>query len=369
MSNYYNKDALKNSLAPEQVFDLLEEWGGQPTWENNNCIVCDTICHNSPGEGSHKLYYYFNTHLFHCFTDCLDSTFDIFELCIKIVKNQRDLKWELYEAMSYIASYFGIEGERFPKEEQEQELEDWEVFKRHDFQVPQVLQIPVLPEYNPLILTRFSYPRIKRWEQEGIKAEISRTNLIGYYPGNDQITIPHFDINNRLIGIRGRFLSEELANRYGKYKPLLVNKTLYTHPLSMNLYNLNNSKNNIKRSKVAIVLESEKATMQYQSYYGKENDISVACCGSSLSGYQVNLLKTLGVNEIILAFDRQFQEIGDEEFKRLKAKLINLRNRFKNTVKITIIFDKNMITSYKASPLDEGKEKFEQLLKERLIFE
>lgn len=65
-----------------------------------------------------------------------------------------------------------------------------------------------------------------------------------------------------------------------------------------------------------------------------------------------------GAEEIVLALDRQFQEINDDEYKKLKTKLIKMNNKFKNYVKVSIIFDKNMITGYKAAPLDEGKEKF-----------
>jgi hypothetical protein len=74
-----------------------------------------------------------------------------------------------------------------------------------------------------------------------------------------------------------------------------------------------------------------------------------------------------GAEEIIVAFDRQFQEIGDKEFQHLKTNLLKLHNKYKNFVKITFIFDKNMITGYKASPIDEGPEKFLQLFKERIV--
>ena len=227
--------------------------------------------------------------------------------------------------------------------------------------------IPILKEYNPIILTRFLYPRIEKWEQEGIKPEINRRNLIGYYQGNDQIVIPHFDINNRLIGIRGRYVSAAAADRYGKYRPLMVCNQLYSHPLSMNLYNINHSKDIIKERHIAIIFEGEKSTLQYQSFYGIDNDISVACCGSSVSVCQMNILKSLDVREIILAFDRQFQEIGDEEFKKLKAKLLHIYLKYKNSLKISIIFDKDKITPYKASPTDQGCKIFEKLLKERMM--
>lgn len=111
----------------------------------------------------------------------------------------------------------------------------------------------------------------------------------------------------------------------------------------------------------------EKSCLLYKSYFGLDNDISVACCGSSLSAYQVQLLMEAGAEEIIIAFDRQFQEIGDKEFKHLKANLLKLHNKYKNYVKITFIFDSKMLTGYKDSPIDLGPEIFLKLFKERIV--
>jgi len=87
--------------------------------------------------------------------------------------------------------------------------------------------------------------------------------------------------------LRGRSLSEEDAQLYGKYRPIRVNNTIYNHPLGMNLYNLNNSRFNISKIKKAIIFESEKSTLLYQTYFGFDNDISTACCGSNISAYQM----------------------------------------------------------------------------------
>lgn len=363
MSRYYDKDQLKQQLAIEQIYDLLEAWGAEPEFTDFG-LISQTICHNLPGEGSRKLYFYSNTQLFHCYTGCIDPSFDIFELCIKVMRNQKQVRWEMYDAMDYIASYFGINGIEIA--DNNAELEDWKIIKRHKIEVWKPVTSIQLPEYNSEVLSRFLYPRLRHWEQEGILPEVSRRNQIGYYPGGEQITIPHYDINNRLIGIRGRALSQDEAERFGKYRPLKANGQLYNHPLSMNLYNLNNSKDNIRRSGVAIVFESEKACLQYESYYGIEEDISVGVCGSSLSAYQVYLLRSVGAKEIILAFDRQFQEIGDSEFQRLKAKLNHIYRKYGQLVKVSAVFDKYKITGYKAAPIDEGREKFEILLRERM---
>ena len=109
MSRYYDKDELKSKLELEQIYDLIEAWGGEPEYVDGG-LISQTICHNLPGEGSRKLYYYENTKLFRCYTGCIDPTFDIFDLCIKVKKKQEDKKWELYDAMDYIAGYFGFDG-------------------------------------------------------------------------------------------------------------------------------------------------------------------------------------------------------------------------------------------------------------------
>ena len=135
---------------------------------------------------------------------------------------------------------------------------------------------------------------------------------IAYDPVMCGIVIPHYNIDNKLIGIRERTLIKEEESN-GKYKPAILNYQMYNHALGFNLYNLNNSKENIRRIKKAIVFEGEKSCLLFASYFGVENDISVAVCGSNLTAYQVQLLKLLDVEEIIIAFDKQFKEIGDVE--------------------------------------------------------
>ena len=119
--------------------------------------------------------------------------------------------------------------------------------------------------------------------------------------------------------------------------------------------------------KKVIVFEGEKSPLLYESYFGMENDISVACCGSNLSSYQVKLLLDLGVEEIIIAFDKQFKELGDEEHKGWVKKLKDINNKYSKQVKISFMFDKWGLLNYKDSPIDAGPEKFLELFKKRII--
>jgi len=146
----------------------------------------------------------------------------------------------------------------------------------------------VLKEYDDTILSRFNYDvKIRPWLDEGISQEVLNNAEIGYFPGADQITIPHFDKDGRFIGLRGRYLCEADCELYGKYRPVYTNGQLYNHPLGMNLYNFNNSRRNIPRVKKAIVFEGEKSVLKYQTYFGFDCDISAACCGSNLTAFQM----------------------------------------------------------------------------------
>ena len=162
---------------------------------------------------------------------------------------------------------------------------------------------------------------------------------------------------------------KEEAEQYGKYRPVRIGNQIYSHPLGLNLYNLNNSRCVIPKVRKAIVFEGEKSPLLFASYFGQENDITVAVCGSSLSSYQVQLLLDLGVEEIIIAFDKQFQVLGDKEHQGWVKKLKDINKKYSKYVKISYMFDKQGILGYKSSPIDEGKEKFIQLFQNRIIIE
>ena len=359
----FDKSKIKESLSTENIFDLLTEWGGDPEYTDFG-ILSTTICHNVPGEGSRKLYYYENSTLFKCYTGC-DSTFDIFELAMKVFDIQKRREMDLNDAVRYVAARFGLSGDYV---EEEDVSEDWKLLDNYD----RLTEIEVkdysvcLKEYDSTVLDRLNYSlKLLPWLDEGISQKVIDEARIGYYPGADMITIPHFDKDGRFVGLRGRAMAQDDVERFGKYRPIKIMKQMYNHPLGMNLYNLDHAKEQIGVLGKAVIFESEKSCLLYRTMF--EADISVACCGSNISAYQIQMLLEAGAKEIIVAFDRQFQEIGDKEFKHLTANLTKLHNKYKNEVQLSFIFDKKMITGYKASPIDEGQEKFLQLFKERIM--
>lgn len=361
----YDKDEIKNQLDIDDIFQLVTEFGGEPEYSDFG-FISRTICHNPAHEGSRKLYYYENSGLFQCWTGC--GGFDIFELIQKVASIQWHREFDLNEAIRYVAYKFGLSA-GFEVDEEVLNEEDWKILEKYnriqnlekkDYHV-------TLKPYDPIILSRFNYNvKLTPWLKEGITQESLIKYNIGFYPGDDQITIPHYDINGNFIGLRGRTLCAEDAKNFGKYRPINVNNTLYNHPLGMNLYGLNQAKENIAQMQTAIVFEGEKSVLLYQSYFPEAN-ISVATCGSNISMYQIQLLIDVGAKNVVIAFDRQFKEIGDDEWKHWTSNLQKIYNKYNNYVNISFIFDKNKITNYKDSPIDRGAETFLKLFNERMV--
>ena len=359
-------EQIKNNLNLNDIKKILEYFNAFPILKNNY-IIAKTICHNGD---SHKLYYYNNTKLFKCYTGCSGETFDIYELIEKIYYNQnKSIKFN--EIIQLIGEIIGKQNlitnynnNNFKFYSNEQNL----IEKQKNFLNLQneTNEFYKFNYYNENILKYLDKVIVEEWEKEGINKKTHEKYGICFYPLTGQIIIPHYDIYNKLIGIRGRFIRDEDVQLYGKYRPVLIQKILYTHPLSYSLYGLNFNHLAISKSKKAIIFEGEKSVMIYDSFFGSENNISVACCGSSLSNYQIDLLLKLNVNEIILAFDKQYQQLDDEENKKYINNILKICEKIINYCSVSVIYDKENNLKYKDSPIDEGKNIFLKLFDNRI---
>lgn len=355
-------ERLKNSLTIENIEKILNKLNAQPIVKGD-IILSRTICHDGD---SHKLYYYDNTKLFKCYTQCNEDSFDIYELLIKVYA-VKGIKITLNNAINKISSFIGYNfnnKNNFTLALNKENLIDNQKYlldienkieEEYNFKI-----------YDNSILKNLKRVIVKEWIKEGISEEAQFKYEIRFYPVTGQIVIPHYDINNNLIGIRGRYLDEKNCELYGKYRPIFMSNTLYSHPLSFSLYGINFNSLAIFKAKKAIIFESEKSVLMYHTYFGEKNNISVACCGSNISKQQIKLLLNLKVNEIIIAFDRQFKEIGDEENYKYIYNLLKISEKIINYCSVSVIYDKNNLLDYKDSPIDKGKEKFLKLFNERI---
>ena len=134
---------------------------------------------------------------------------------MKVAKIQWNKDFDLNDAVRWIAQRFGISGELVEEDELKQ-LPDWKILDNYD----RIEELEVkdrnveLKTYDKEILSRFNYAvKIGPWLDEGICQDALDQAMIGFYPGADQITIPHFDANGQFIGLRGRTLCKEEGER------------------------------------------------------------------------------------------------------------------------------------------------------------
>ncbi|MGL5623994.1 hypothetical protein, partial [Cetobacterium sp.] len=151
-----------------------------------------------------------------------------------------------------------------------------------------------------------------------------------------------------------------------KYMPLVIGDFVCKYPTGSNLYGLNINRENIKRSKIMIIGESEKFVMQHNTFY-PDQSVAVALNGSSLSYEQIKYIKDLGVEEVVLALDKEFKDASEE--KEYAEKIVNsIIKKLHPMFKVSIIWDKDNLIEYKDSPTDQGKEIYEKLYKNRVIY-
>ena len=215
-----------------------------------------------------------------------------------------------------------------------------------------------LPMYQDSILNTFVSAIPLEWIKEGISPSIMEQFGIKIDINTTSIIIPHRDMEGRLIGIRNRNLLEDRIERYGKYTPYTcpLSGIMYNHPLSKNLYGLYENKNNIINKKKAIIFESEKSVLQMNSYYPNDS-IAVSVGGSVVHQFQIELLRKLGVEEVIICFD---YEIRDKLLQKFEKSYKRSDLYFK-----TYILDNELeskLLEESDSPTDRGKDIFEELL-------
>ena len=364
----YNLQEIKENLSLEDIAQILEDYNAEPEIKDN-MIIARTIDHNyiDDSSASRKLYYYDNSHLFVSWTRG-DEAFDIFQLVLIVENREHNAGWELPQAIAFVAQRFGYTANDRQETLQLENIEEFKLLHNYERikEIKPNTQEVQLKEYDGKFLKYLPQPLIVDWLNDNITEAVMKMHEICYDPKNQGIVIPHRDIDGRLIGIRERTLVQENAELYGKYMPAKIGGNTFNHPLSFALYNLYYSKENIKRVKKAFIFESEKATMQYASMFGIENDISCAICGSNFGSYQAWLLINLGVEEIIVGLDKQFKVKGDDEFKKLTKNLTNIYHKYGNYIKISFMWDNQDLLQYKSSPTDEGIEKFMYLYNHRI---
>ena len=355
-----NAEELKLKITIGDVVKILELLGS-PLCSNigdTEKLIFKTVCHHGD---SNKLWYYIDSKMFHCYTECSES-FDIIEL----VCRSKEITFR--EAIAWICNQLNYQDQKigFGLENKKNIISDWEFLNNLPIDMSSKKNNVEFDFYNDNILNTFQDKYYQGWINEGISIESMKKYKIKYSVIQQKIVIPHYSINNELLGIRGRTLDNEEAELYGKYTPIKIGDIQYSHPLSQNLYGLNKNKGAIKKKRKVMLVESEKGVLQTDTMFGEEN-FTLALCGNKLSNFQRDIILDLGVEEVIIALDRQYEEVDSEEYfkwsKHIRKKIID---KLAPYVKVFVVWDTGNILKYKESPTDVGKEKLLCLMKNKV---
>ena len=363
---------LLNDLSDEDVINIVLSLGADRYQEQSDAIIFPTICHNEAAEdASMKLYYYKENKKFHCYTDCA-ANFNLYSLIEKVwilrggnLVASRELKKSkgdfcFFDTVKYVMDSSNVSVD-FNEDRKERYISERQKYQRKKRSIEREAVVDTVLEIFDKI-----YP--VEWLNEGITKDAMDTYGIRYSISRNKIVIPHFDVNWRLVGIRGRALNQDEIDKFGKYMPLEIENKWYTHPLSQNLYGLNFVKRNIQRKDKVIIFEGEKSCLLYHGFVGKDDNIAVACCGSSINQAQISLLmRTCAPSEIIIAFDKEYEKANSAEGEKYFNKLYSLCEKYKNYANFSFIFDRDGLLELKDSPVDKGLETFKKLYESRVI--
>lgn len=363
---------LLNDLTDEDIINIVLSLGADRYQEQDDAIIFPTICHNEAAEdASMKLYYYKENKKFHCYTDC-SANFNLYGLIEKVwtlqggnlVENKESKKEKgdfcFFDTVKYVMDSSNVAVD-FNENKKNRYISERQKYKRKQ-------RVIKLTSYPNTVLDIFDKVYPIEWLNEGITKESMDAYEIRYSISRNKIIIPHFDINWLLIGIRGRALEKEEIEAFGKYMPIEIENKWYAHPLSQNLYGLNLAKDNIFRKSKVIIFEGEKSCLHYYGFFGKENNIAVACCGSSINKAQIDLLlRTCMPSEIIIAFDKEFEKPNGADGEKYFNKLYSMCEKYKNYANFSFIFDRDNLLDLKDSPVDKGLDIFKKLYESRVI--
>jgi len=359
---------IKEQLSDSEIIRLLKSLGAKRMTQNTdpNAIIFSTVCHHTlEKKRKFKLYYYKNSRLFYCYSRC-GLIGDVYELVGHVLDLDRS------SAIKYALKFFNIRISLGSFTEEDLNFDfgfdkkDDEELICHSVKLEDMEVEHLEPIQRQNIMRTFITHYCAEWLNDGISKESMDKFNIKFSLENTGIVIPHYSIDNKIIGIRIRNLNKDSVENFGKYTPLRIYNKMYNHKLGQNLYGLSHNKEAIQKFKKVIIFEGEKSVLLMDTFFG-DNSIAVAICGANMSRIQMKMLIDLGVEEVIFALDKQYENKEQEE------KWSNKVNRFAQPlieygVKVSKIWDdlEDGLLDYKDSPLDKDKDVYNTLVKNRV---
>lgn len=227
-------------------------------------------------------------------------------------------------------------------------------YKQLERLAEQKIKKPIIRKILPdSYLDKFVHEIPQEWIDEGISRESMERYGICIDNKSNRICYPIYDNEDRLIGVKGR-------TRFKDYKLLNIKKYMnYNHIITTDFFvGMKQNREIIKSTGSVYIFEGIKSGLKLCSWDLTNNWLAAET--SKLNEEQVRVLLNLHIPEVTIAFDR---DVDIREIKKCTAML----KRFCNVYAVRDRYNKNrLLPGDKDSPVDAGKEVWEQLVKERI---
>lgn len=343
--------SLKSQLTDDRIIELMDTMGAPLMKADSNNLIFPSICHHGADCQAHKprLYYYVESQSWFCFVCHFSGD------TISLVQHVKHIDFN--QAVSYICSILHLQVGQI---EQNEQLDNWAELRRF---LPNAEPEPdKLLTYDKSILSLFDHLYPQEWLDYGISADILDKFGIGWYARQACISIPVV-FNGQLVGVRGRYTREQDIAK-GKYRPICtLDGQVLKLATSQVMYGYDQNKADIEKSRQVVLFESEKSVLKAPQY-GINNALAVF--GSNISKQYIQLLLELGVNDVVLAFDSDYKQVGDDEFKFFVVKMKKLADKLKPYFSVSIVYNNQGYDMYKCNMMDIPYEQAMKLWESRV---
>lgn len=268
---------------------------------------------------------------------------------ITLVQYNKNLSF--IEAIKYLHRILDIPFEFKKKENKHKKVDHLNIFKRQLRNNKRAINVDDIHVLDDKLLDDFVPMLHIDWFREGIMPWTRKKFKLAYSYKHKRVIIPmHYWLTGELLGFNQRTTVEN-------YEEFNIKKYFITptYQKALNLYGLYENYDSIQKAGYVVVAESEKSVLKRDSF---GDGTVVALSGKSMSYEQEMILKGLHV-EIIIALDKDV-DINEVRF---------LCEKFKNTGKVSYIYDFMDILGDKDAPMDASNKDYQFLLESRVVYD
>ena len=343
--------AIKAQITDDDIIALMDSMGIPLVSANSQYQLYPSACHHSDWERhKNKLYYYVQSQRWHCYSCSGDWD------TIGLVQHLR--KCTFNQAVDYICHTLNINAAEVVQDDMR---DPWQRDLRRWLPNADIDEPAELTAYDPAILSAFDHLYPTEWLEYGITRDSMDKFGIGWYARQACISIPVVQ-NGQLVGVRGRYTRQQDVDK-GKYRPIaMLDGTVLKFSTNQCLYGLDQNKSAIEKCRQVLLFESEKSILKADSWHIHN---ALAVFGSNISKRHIEMLLELGVNDVVLCFDSDYKQVGDDDFQFFVAKMRKLAGKLTPYFSTSIVYNNQGYDAYKCNIMDLPYDKAMKLYERR----